>query len=433
MTRRALLVASAAAAVALAAVAGAVRVGARQGPKVPTARVRRGDLAIDVYTRGEFRATRSAMLVAPQAPGSLQIVSLAKTGARVRERDVVVEFDPAEQEFNLEQARSRLAEVEQEIRKGAGDAEVQSAQDKVGLVEARFALRRAELEVSRNELASAIDARKNLLNLDEAQRRLAQLESDVQSRKASSQAAMAVLEARRRKARLDMEQARKLIDEMALRAPIAGLVSIRENNDASGGFFFTGMSLPEYREGDLVWPGRVVAQVLDVDRMEVAAKLEESDRANVNPGQAAEVRPEALPGEALPGRVRSVAGLAASGRFGEGGSRKFDASIELTKADERVRPGMSAEILIRGAEVKDRLLLPRQAVFERDGKLTVYVRAAAGFEAREARIGHRNATHVAVEGLREDDEVALVDPEEQRGRPGGAGAPAGPAVGRPGQ
>jgi hypothetical protein len=94
---------------------------------------------------------------------------------------------------------------------------------------------------------------------------------------------------------------------------------------------------------------------------------------------------------------------------------------------------MSAEILIRGAEVKDRLLLPRQAVFEREGKLTVYVRAAAGFEAREARISHRNATHVAVEGLREDDEVALVDPEEQRGRPGGADAPAGPAVGRPGQ
>jgi multidrug efflux pump subunit AcrA (membrane-fusion protein) len=432
MTRRALLVA-AAAAVALAALAGAVRVGTRQGTKVPTTKVRRGDLSIDVYTRGEFRATRSEMLVAPQAPGSLQIVSLTKTGARVLEREVVVEFDPAEQEFSLEQARSRLAEVEQEIRKGAGDAEVQAAQDKVGLLEARFALRRAELEVTRNELVSAIDARKNLLTLDEAQRRLAQLESDVGSRKASSAAAMAVLEARRRKARLDMEQARKLIDEMTLRAPIAGLVSIRENNDASGGFFFTGMTLPEYREGDLVWPGRVVAQVLDVDRMEVSAKLEESDRANVSPGQAAEVRPEALPGEALAGRVRSVAGLAASGRFGEGGSRKFDASVELAKADDRVRPGMSAEILIRGAEVKGRLLLPRQTVFDRDGKLTVYVRMGSGFEAREAKISHRNATHVAVEGLREGDQVALVDPDEQRGGSARDDVPTGPAVGRPGR
>jgi HlyD family secretion protein len=433
MTRRPLF-AAAAAVVGLAVLAGTVRLAARQSTKVPTTKARRGDLSIDVYTRGEFRATRSAMLVAPQAPGSLQIVSLAKTGARVREREVVAEFDPAEQEFSLEQARSRLAEVEQEIRKGAGDAEVQAAQDKVNLVEARFALRRAELEVGRNELLSAIDARKNLLTLDEAQRRLAQLESDVESRKASSAAAMAVLEARRRKARLDMEQARKLIDEMTLRAPIGGLVSIRENNDASGGFFFTGMTLPEYREGDLVWPGRVVAQVLDVDRMEVNAKLEESDRANVNPGQVAEVRPEALPGEVLSGRVRSVAGLAASGRFGESGSRKFDASVELLKADDRVRPGMSAEIVIRGAEVKDRILLPRQTVFDREGKLTVYLRTGSGFEPREAKISHRNATHVAVEGLREGDEVALVDPDEHRGGQARAEAPAGPAVvGRPGR
>ena len=59
----------------------------------------------------------------------------------MKKDDVVIEFDPSEQEFNLEQAKSDLAQGEQEITKAKADAAVQTSQDQVDLLKAKFDVR----------------------------------------------------------------------------------------------------------------------------------------------------------------------------------------------------------------------------------------------------------------------------------------------------
>jgi len=117
---------------------------------VPTTRVQKGTLQLNVDAFGELRSPHSVMLVAPSVNGTLQIVRLAPTGARVKAGEVVVEFDPSEQEYNLEQSRSQLDEAGQQIAKAKADAEVKAAEDQVALLKAKFDVRRAELDVSRN-------------------------------------------------------------------------------------------------------------------------------------------------------------------------------------------------------------------------------------------------------------------------------------------
>ncbi|MBI3403881.1 MAG: hypothetical protein HY046_00285 [Acidobacteria bacterium] len=146
--------------------------------ELPTIRVQRGNLELKVYTTGELRPARTAQILVPPVSGSLQIVSLLKTGTLAKEGDVVIEFDPSEQEYNLEQSKSQVQQAEQEIIKAKSDADVQTSEDQVALLHAKFDVRRAELEVGRNELVSAIDAKKNVLNLEEAKRRLEQIEKD---------------------------------------------------------------------------------------------------------------------------------------------------------------------------------------------------------------------------------------------------------------
>ncbi len=99
------------------------------------------------------------MLTAPPiGGGSLQITHLLHTGAPVKKGELVMEFDPSEQHFKLDQNRSELLQAEQEITKAKADAAVVAAQDKVALLKARFDVRRAELDVQKNELVSTIDA-----------------------------------------------------------------------------------------------------------------------------------------------------------------------------------------------------------------------------------------------------------------------------------
>lgn len=398
----------------------------------PSVRVKRGNIEQKVYTTGELRPVRTSSLMAPSVSGTLQIVTLRKTGERVNEGDVVIEFDPSEQEYNLEQARSELLQAEQEITKSRAEAAVQQSQDKVSMLQARFAVRRAELEVSRNEMVGAIDAKKNLLTLEETKRRLAQLEADTQSRIATQQANLAVLEERRNRARLNMQVAQMNIKNMTIKSPLTGLVALKENQDATGGVMISGMVLPEFRAGDLVFPGRPIADVLDFEQMEILAKVSENDRGNIKPGQPVEVRVDAHPGRTFSGKVKSVAGMASRGGFfgGGGAERKFDAAFELDNPSAEMRPGVTAQVVILGDVVRDALYLPRQAIFEKDNKPVAYVRSRDGFEPREIKIKHRTESQVAIEGLNDGDEVSLVNPDARPTRPGKApDTPSGPGPG----
>jgi len=397
---------------------------------VPTTRVRRGNLDLKVYTTGELRPAKRAMLVAPPVGGgTLRIVHLAKTGTPVKANDVVIEFDPTEQQYNLEQNRSELDQAEEQIVKAKADAAVQTAQDQVALLKAKYAVRQAELDVQQNELLAPIDAKKNLLKLDEAKRALAQLEQDIKSHAASNQATIAVSEEKRTKAKLAMQQAEQNIENMRVKTPINGLVQVRENQEASGGIFFTGMTLPDYREGDQVYPGSFVAEVLDTDQMELQAKLVESDRANLKQGEPVEVRVDALPGASFGAHIKTVASMASSDMWGGDSTRRFDASFELDKPDPRLRPGFTAHLTILASDVKNVLVLPRQAIFEKAGKPIVYVKSGDRFEVRDVQVKYRSESRVAVEGLNEGTEVALVNPEEAARKPQKVAGPLTPAAG----
>ena len=386
---------------------------------IPTAVVKRGRLDMKVYTDGELHARRSVMVVAPSVSGNLRIVHVAPTGTRVHNGDVVVEFDPSEQEYNLQENRFDLQDAEQEIAKAKADAAVQAAKDDVELLKAKFDVRRAELDVSKNELVSAIDAQKNLLALEEAKRHLAQLEQDIKSHSVSNQAALDVAQEKERKARLLMTQAESNIQSMKVKTTIEGLVSLKENMWASGGMFFSGMKLPEFREGDQVGPGTLVAEVMDLEQMEILCKVDEADRANMSAGATVEARVNALPGRVFPAKVETVAGNASRGMFWSGNTTsKFDVSIGLTKSAPEIRPGLTVQAIVEGGQTNDLLLVPPQALFDKDGKPFAYVEQGGNFVARQVKVTRRTESQVAIEGLSEGAVVALVNPEQEASKPG---------------
>src|SRR5215831_1580045 len=407
-------------AVVLCAVAGVVAAARRVSPStaitdVPTVRVRRGDLTMKIFITGELKASRSEMLAAPPiGGGALQITHLLHTGSAVKKGDLVIEFDPSEQHYKLDQSRSELLQAEQEITKAKADAAVVTAQDKVALLKARFDVRQAELDVQKNELVSTIDARKNDLALEQAKRVLAELEQDIKSRTASGKATIALAEEKRNKAKLAMDQAQQNIDKMSVSAPMDGLVALEKNENAAGGMFWGGMTLPEYRAGDKVEPGRTVGKVIDPKDIEMAAKVGELERNMIKEGQLVDIVFDALPSTVFHGAVKTLGGMN-NRRFWEADTAaKFDITIALNGTDPRLRPGLTAHIVIHGDPHKNVLYLPRQALFLKDSKRVIYVKDGNNFEPREVKIQAENESRAAIDGIAVDTEVALVDPTAPR-------------------
>lgn len=399
-------------------------------PEIPTITVNRGEFLVKTYARGDLRTVHSGLIAVPNIGGALVVTQLAPTGTQVSKDEVVLGFDPAEQQNNLATHNSRLEEADQEIAKNRAEAAVREQTERVELLKAEFAVRRAELDISRNELVSEIDAKKNLLTLEAARKRLAQLREDTQSRRQSSEAELAVAREKRNKAGIDLKEAQRRLDQIAVKSPMAGLVSVRPNRSAAGGFWFPGMDIPEYRPGDQAFPGETVMEVVDTAQMEVIVKINEMDRGNLREGQDVLIRPDALPGAALPGKLKSVAGMTSSGFFSFDPNRTFDAVFTLARQDPRLRPGMTVEVEVITERVPNAVYVPAQAVFEREGKKWVFVRAKDRFERREVSTGRRSENQVLIaKGLSGGEEISLLDPEDRK-RTGKR--PSGPLAATPG-
>ena len=292
-----------------------------QQSQVATTRVRRGDVVVRSYSRGELRATRSATLIAPNLFGTVQVTRLAPLGSFAHEKDLVVEFDDSEVNSRLEEKQLELDQIDEQVKKAEADLAVRNNQNQVDLLTARFGVRRAELEVKRNELLSAIDAKKNVLSLEEAKRRLQQLESDIKSRQAQAEAEIAVLREKKNKGVLEASREKARLQQVKLLSPMTGLVAIRQNRP---NFFFPGMQIPDIREGDQLNPGIPVAEVLDLSELEVLARVGELDRANLREGQDVVIKLDAIPGKTIPGTIKSMSGTATSNVFSSDPAKKFD-------------------------------------------------------------------------------------------------------------
>jgi HlyD family secretion protein len=381
---------------------------------IPTAVVKKTDVQLVVRTTGALKTEQSRAITAPPiAGGTLQIIQLAKSGTQVHAGDVVLAFDPSQQEYNLGQNRSDLEQAEQEIVKAKADAAVQAAEDKTALLKANYAVRSAELDVSKNELLSTIDAQKNVLALEEAKRALAQLEQDIRSHSASNDAALAISEEKQHKARLSMDQAEQNIKNMRITSPIDGIVVVHGNRESTGGFFMEAMTLPDYQVGDQVNPGSSIAEVIDLTKLEISAQVDETDRMNIKTGQSVQITLDALPGETFSGKVRTVGGATAREFWDDNTKHKFDVVVQLDRVEPRLRPGFDAQLNILGDKLPHAVSIPAEAVFERDDKKIVYCQRGRGFEEQEVKVRALSEGRAILEGIPPGTFVALVNPEKK--------------------
>ena len=378
--------------------------------RVPTASLQRGRVEIRVNAVGDLRATRSTQFFVPPMGGQVTIISLATSGTAVKQGDLIAEFDASEPEFALEQATFDLQLADQEIAKAEAEAAVVAADDEVALLTARFNVRRAELDAKANELVGSLVAKQNDMLLSEAREKLAALEKEVQSHRETSRASTAMIREKRIKAQISVATAKRNIENLTVRAPFDGFVSVRQNMNAFGGVMFMGAVVPDFRSGDSAFPGTLFAELIDTARVEVTAKLAEQDRANVSPGQAVEIRVDASPDLKLQGTVRSVSSVASRQMFMDGGERRFDIAFDVKDGGSQVRPGVSSALSISGQVFDDALHVPRAAIFDVSGQPTVYLRTANGFEPKAIKVRARTESLAIIEGLELPADVALVDP-----------------------
>lgn len=177
----------------------------------------------------------------------------------------------------------------------------------------------------------------------------------------------------------------------------------------------------DVEEGEIVTSGAVsytsgttLMIVANLSKMQIRAGVNEVDVGRIRFGQDVVIDVDAYPNVKYNGLITHIAPAARD----EQGVKIFDVEIDILDSDERLRPGMTANIEIQGDHKTDILTVPVEAVFKKQGRYVAYVMDGSEDEPieRDVVTGISNISTVEiVEGLEEGETVTLYDPELEGG------------------
>jgi HlyD family secretion protein len=368
-------------------------------PNVPDAEVKLGDFVEYVQVRGEVRARSSTFINAPFNAGDLQILKLCKDGTLVKKGDVVVEFDPTSLQRTVDQSRSTLRQLDAQIARIKAQQLLRDEQSITDKVMAEFGVERATLDASKGPVVAAAENEKNRLALGKAKMKLLEVEQQIASNRVGAEADLTGILRKREKANFDLEQAQQRMAALTLTTPVDGLIMLQPNSRARA----TGTStVPIFKEGDRAYP--------DLSTVQVNAPVDEADRGKLDLDQPATMRVDAVPDKELKGRV-GVIGTIARIDIASLLSKKFDMTILLEQSDPRLRPGMSATVRIAVLRLPNSILIPSEAIFEKNARAVAYVLTGGRFEERPIEVARQGDGEALIaHGLRPGERIALKDP-----------------------
>ena len=171
--------------------------------------------------------------------------------------------------------------------------------------------------------------------------------------------------------------------------------------------------------GDQVAAGDTAFRVDNLSRLFVDVEVSEVDINNVSVGQPASLSFDAILDRDYRGEVVEVA---TSGN-NVSGVVNFTVTVELTDADNLVKPGMTAAVNITVDETQDVLLVPNRAVRVSDGARVVYLLVNEQPVKTELTLGPSSDTMSAIAGgeVNEGD-IVILNPPAEFGPGGGPGA-----------
>ena len=393
-----------AAAGAVAAAALLLALGSRGDAAAParaeTALAARRTLRSQVQATGLVRArTGAEVKVGARISGRVERL-FANVGDRVKRGDPIARLDARDLRARLARAEADLAAARAQaalVRRGARDEEV---------AEARAALAQAEAEA---RLATAQEARtralaaKEFVGREEADR--AQRDLEVARAKAeSARSRLALVEhralpedvalanARVLQAGAARDEAAALLSYATIAAPIDGVIA--QVTTQEGETVSAGLNAPTF------------VTLIDLERLEVAAYVDEVDVGRVRPGQKATFTVDAFPDAEFSGAITAVYPRAVI----QSNVVNYITTIAIEDSRDRLKPDMTATVTIALDERADVVAVPDRALRRERGKTVVRVEGPEGSRSREVKVGLRGGGWAEiVSGVAEGERVLVAE------------------------
>ncbi|HLW55445.1 MAG TPA: efflux RND transporter periplasmic adaptor subunit [Candidatus Angelobacter sp.] len=361
------------------------------GVAVRAEKIVRQDIANVISTNGKIEPLNNFEAHAA-APAIVKRV-LVNEGDRVKAGQLLVQLDDAE-------ARAQAARALAQLRSAEADLNaVHSGGSNDEVITNRSELEKARAE--RDEASRNLAATQHLLQtgaaspgeVQAARDRLQKADADVQLLQKKldggrfSSPEVAKVQAAVEQARAGYAAAQELLRNTSVHAPSAGTVY-----------------QVAVKQGAYVGGGQLLAQVANLDTVQVRAFVDEPEIGRLATGEDVVIKWDATPGRSWQGtltRLPTVVTMVGTRTVGE-------ITCSIPNSDHKLLPNVNVNVSIVTARRPAALTVSREALHEQDGKHYVYQIVDDKLRAQEIQTGISSLTRVeVVKGLTEGATVAL--------------------------
>lgn len=358
------------------------------------AKVRQESLWVELVETGEIGAVNSTIVASPQIWAlDLQIIDMVPEGRQVDSGTVLVQFDRSALLTRLSALRTDLDMHRATMRRIRAEhqASLRGLEREVEMAE--YALKLAQVQLEQLKYESETRRQNGELEVLKAEIALNEAKSKLEAQAIINQAAQKQQQLKILQAQGEVDRIQRQLDQLTLRAPIAGMVVYHADWDGS-----------KPQVGGKVRPGRGIIDLPDLSRMQVKIRVNEVDAARLRDAMEAVITLDAFPTKQFHGRLVSTTKIAAA-KEQESQVRVFEAILEITESDSLLKPGMTAKVRLQLDLVPDATVIPIGCVYEMDGKPVVFTKESP-HKPVPVQLGARSDFFVSVNGLAVGGEVA---------------------------
>jgi len=202
----------------------------------------------------------------------------------------------------------------------------------------------------------------------------------------------------------DLKKHEDFLPMMKLISPVNGLVVYGDPDKRWGKI--------DIKIGMDIRRRQVLLTIPDLSDLVVDFDIPEQYRSRVKLEDKVIVTPESMPALKIDGIVSEIASLPKNQiRWDPYSPKIYKSKIDITKNEPKLVSGMNVRIAIINKILKDRMIVPIEAVFDKSGKYFVFLRQNSKFKEMNVEIGEANIDFVEIKsGLTSGDVVCLYRP-----------------------
>ncbi|HEY3369560.1 MAG TPA: efflux RND transporter periplasmic adaptor subunit [Prolixibacteraceae bacterium] len=396
-------------AISLIAVAVVVFFWFRVSPaSVKSYKVKRGNLESVINCKGEVKGEKYTEINIPEEicdeelrVYQLKIADVILEGKAVKKGDYIAKMDESQL---LNMMRTQIQDKEKndaDLRNVILDSTVVLSNRRQDIINALLDLEYQKIDLEQSKYESAAYQRKTQMSYQKAELQVQKIKRDYLLAKNRLKIQVGRTQTWVDRLQKQIDSYQKAIAATTIRTPEDGIVMFAKD--------YSGKSYGKDSELSIWRP--LIATLPDMSVVITETYIKEIDIAKIHMNDSVRIKIDALPDKVFLGNVIKIATIGEDHKDFD--MKAFKIIIRFEKSDKELKPGMSSNNDIIVNSLKDKLLIPLQAIFTKNGKKIVYLKKDGNITEQAIELIAQNDAFASVDkNLKEGDVLLLYQPEE---------------------